>query len=110
MFIIDLATSSEIFSYVGNADFCGLYYNSVTIVATIVTQISQVISHFVQKFKNDQDDPAYLGYDRSYDRNMVKVQATDVTKLFWRNVTLCQNLTNQRGVRWSSDYSEPIRW
>ena len=28
------------------------------------------------QFKNDQIDPAYLGYDRSYDRNMVIVQAT----------------------------------
>ena len=40
---------------------CGLYYNRVTIVATIVTQISKVVSRYVQKFKNDQNDPAYLG-------------------------------------------------
>jgi len=30
-------------------------------------------------FKNDQNDPAYLGYDRSYDRNTVIVQATGHT-------------------------------
>ena len=38
------------------------------------------------------NDLAYLGYDRSYDRNMVIVQATgpDLIKLFWRSVTVRQ--------------------
>jgi len=55
---------------------CGLYYNRVTIVATIVTQISWIILIIFKLLNVTTNDLAYLSYDRSYDRNTVIVQAT----------------------------------
>ena len=53
-----------------------LYYNRVTIVATIVTQISRIILILFKLLNVMTNDLAYLGYDRSYNRNTVIVQAT----------------------------------
>jgi len=50
----------------------GLYYNRVTIVATIVTQISWIILLIFKLLNVMTNNLAYLGYDR----NTVIVQAT----------------------------------
>ena len=50
----------------------GLYYNR----AMIVTQISWIILIIFKLLNVTTNDIAYLGYDRSYDRNTVIVQAT----------------------------------
>ena len=55
---------------------CGLYYNRVTIVATIITQKSWIILIIFKLLNVTTNNPDYLGYDRSYDRNRVIVQAT----------------------------------
>ena len=61
---------------------CGLYYNRITIVATIVIQISQIILiakkfYILEIFPNfERNNLAYLDYDRSYDRNEAIVLAT----------------------------------
>ena len=59
----------------------GLYYNRVTIeatiVATIVTQISWIILIIFKLLNITTNDLAYLGYNHSYSRNRFLVQATD---------------------------------
>ena len=62
----------------------GLCYNCVTIIATIVTQISWIILIIFKLLNVTTYDLAYLGFDRSYDHNTVIVQATgaDIMKNF----------------------------
>ena len=58
----------------------GLYYNRLTIVATIVTQISWIILIIFKLLNVITNNLAYLGYNRSYEllRSYVAiVQATD---------------------------------
>ena len=56
-----------------NGTTSGHYYNRVT----IVTQISWIILIIFKLLNVTTNNLAYLGYDRSYDRNTVIVQATE---------------------------------
>ena len=77
----------------------GLFYNRVTIVATIVTQISWIILIIFKLLNVTTNDLAYLGYDHSYDRNTVIVQATDGVALLPNTCTIWSSNKRQRDVK-----------